>query len=236
MENLYRCYMTGVARVFKALRGLDYALYKFRKPVEHVSVDIDILVRYEHLLKSVKALVDMGFRVEVLELYTVTMVIGETIVDLCTHPSFAWVMCLDDDRLLEEVEIIELDSVGVKVRAMSREAEAVATVAHVVYEEHVYLLSDYYVVREWFNRRVLSLARKLIVENAVEAALKLDEEVEKGLVKAPVKLSPAQVAVTLVWKFVEDPGFRATVVNTPRLVARRRIVQQLIWKIMRKTY
>ncbi|MEM4763253.1 MAG: hypothetical protein QXH78_04405 [Desulfurococcaceae archaeon] len=45
--------------------------------MEHVSVDIDVLVSYEHLLKAVKALRGIGFRVEVLELYTVTMVRGK---------------------------------------------------------------------------------------------------------------------------------------------------------------
>ncbi len=37
-------------------------------------------------------------------------------------------MYLDGERLLEEVEIIELDSVGVEVRALDREAEAVVAV------------------------------------------------------------------------------------------------------------
>ncbi|MEM0100505.1 MAG: hypothetical protein QXG50_05975, partial [Desulfurococcaceae archaeon] len=124
-ESLYRRYMTEVVRVTKALQGLDYALYKFRKPIEHVSVDIDVLVRYEHLLKAVKALADIGFRVEVLEPYTVTMVRGKAIVDLYTHPSFAWIVYLDGERLLEEVETIEIDPVGVEARALTVEAEAI---------------------------------------------------------------------------------------------------------------
>ncbi|MEM2288908.1 MAG: hypothetical protein QXT64_06285 [Desulfurococcaceae archaeon] len=47
------------------------------KRVVHVSADIDVLVCYEHFLKAVKALTDMSFRVEVLELCTVTVVKGE---------------------------------------------------------------------------------------------------------------------------------------------------------------
>jgi|GEM_PF-3805211 len=31
-------------RVVEALRGINYALYKFRRPVKHVSVDLDILI------------------------------------------------------------------------------------------------------------------------------------------------------------------------------------------------
>ncbi|MEM4832040.1 MAG: hypothetical protein QW740_06415 [Sulfolobales archaeon] len=235
-ENLYRRYMTEVVRVTKALQGLDYALYKFRKPIEHVSVDIDVLVRYEHLLKAVKALAGIGFRVEVLEPYTVTMVRGEAIVDLYTHPSFAWIVYLDGERLLEEVETIEVDPAGVEARALTVEAEAVATVAHAIYKEHMYLLLDYYVTREWLNTKALGLARELKAEEAVETALRLNEQIEKGLVEAPIKLTPVQSIEILARKFVEDSSFRATTVNILRLAMRKRTVQQLIWRIKRKTY
>lgn len=235
-ENLYRRYMTEVVRVTKALQGLDYALYKFRKPIEHVSVDIDVLVRYEHLLKAVKALASIGFRVEVLEPYTVTMVRGEAIVDLYTHPSFAWIVYLDGERLLEEVETIEIDPVGVEVRALTVEAEAIATVAHAIYKEHVYLLSDYYVTREWLNTKALGLARELKAGEAVETALRLNEQIEKGLVEAPIKFTPVQSIEILARKFVEDSSFRATTVNILRLAMRKRTMQQLIWRIKRKTY
>ncbi|MBS7648774.1 hypothetical protein KEJ17_03920, partial [Candidatus Bathyarchaeota archaeon] len=59
-ENQYRRYMTEAAMVSRALSSLDYALFKFRKPVEHVSVDVDILVRYEHLPEAVKNLAGAG--------------------------------------------------------------------------------------------------------------------------------------------------------------------------------
>jgi len=235
-ESLYRRYMTEVVRVTKALRGLDYALYKFRKPIEHVSVDIDVLVRYEHLLKAVKALAGIDFRVEVLEPYTVTMVRGETIVDLYTHPSFAWIVYLDGERLLEEVETTEIDPVGVEVRALTVEAEAIATVAHAIYKEHMYLLSDYYVAREWLNTKALGLARELKAGEAVETALRLNEQIEKGLVEAPIKFTPVQSIEILARKFVEDSSFRATTVNILRLAMRKRTMQQLIWRIKRKTY
>jgi len=235
-ESLYKRYMAEVARVSKALGGLDYALYKFRKPVEHVSVDIDVLVRYEHLLKAVKALAGIGFRVEVLEPYTVTMVRGGAIVDLYTHPSFAWVVYLDGERLLEEVETVEIDPVGVEARALTEEAEAVATAAHAIYKEHMYLLSDYYVTKEWLNSKALGLAGELKAEEAVETALRLNEQIERGLVETPIKLTPVQSMEILTRKFVEDSNFRATTVNTLRLAMRKRTMQQLIQRIKRRTY
>jgi hypothetical protein len=43
--------------------GANYALYKFRRPYEHVSVDLDIHVRVEDVLRAVRALGYRGFRV-----------------------------------------------------------------------------------------------------------------------------------------------------------------------------
>ncbi|MEM1510352.1 MAG: hypothetical protein QW096_10860 [Thermofilaceae archaeon] len=45
---------------------------------------------------------------------------------------------------------------------------------------------------------------------------------EKGLVEAPIKLTPAQLAIVLAKKFMEDPEFRAITVNIPRLAVRKR--------------
>ena len=48
-EAKYRWFMGNVAEVVEVLEstGANYALYKFRRPFEHVTVDLDILVRVE---------------------------------------------------------------------------------------------------------------------------------------------------------------------------------------------
>jgi len=235
-ENLYERYMVEASKVSEALRGLDYAFYKFRKPVEHVSVDIDILMRYEHLPKAVKALASKGFRIEVSEPYTITMVRGETIVDLYTHPSFAWIVYLDGGRLLEETETIDINITGIEAKALTKDAETIVTAAHAIYKEHIYLLSDYYITRGWLSRKVLSLAEELKAEKAVETALRLNKQIERGQVETPVKLSPVQVAGILARKLVEDPNFRATSINLLKFIARKRATQQLVQRIKRKAY
>lgn len=235
-EDLYERYMFEVAKVSEALSSLDYALFKFRKPIEHVSVDIDVLVRYEHLLKAIKALTSKGFRIEVSEPYTVTMIKGETIVDLYTHPSFAWIVYLDGGRLLEETETIDMGLTGVEAKALTKDAETIVMAAHAMYKEHIYLLSDYYVTREWLSRKALGLAEELKAEEAVETALRLNKQIERGQVEAPVKLSPVQVAGVLARKFVGDPDFRATSINLLKSIARKRAAQQLVQRIKRKAY
>ncbi|MEM1582639.1 MAG: hypothetical protein QXK89_09055 [Candidatus Bathyarchaeia archaeon] len=233
-ENRYRRYMTEAAMVSRALSSLDYALFKFRKPVEHVSVDVDILVRYEHLPEAVKNLAGAGFRVEVAEPYTVTMIRGGTIVDLYTQPSFAWVVYLDGERLLGETEIIEVN--GVEAKALTMEAEAIATAAHAVYKEHIYLLTDYYVIKEWINSKTLKLAGELNVKEAVQISLELNKRIEEGRAEAPIKLNQAEIAKVLVKKFARDPNFRATSINIPKIIARKRSMQQLIQRIKRRSY
>ena len=235
-ENLYKRYMIEASRVSEALRDLDYAFHKFRKPVEHVSVDVDVLVRYEHLLKAVKALTSKGFRIEVSEPYTITMVRDGTIVDLYTHPSFAWIVYLDGGRLLEETETIGINLTGVEAKALTKDAETIVTAAHAIYKENIYLLSDYYVTKEWLSRKVLSLAEELKAEKAVETALRLNKQIERGQVETPVKLGPVQVAGILARKLVEDPDFRATSINLLKFIARKRATQQLVQRIKRKAY
>ncbi len=100
----------------------------------------------------------------------------------------------------------------------------------------MYLQSDYYVTKEWLNTKALGLARELKAEEAVETALRLNEQVERGLVETPIKLTPVQSMEILARKFIEDSSFRATTVNILRLAMRKRIMQQLIWRIKRKTY
>jgi hypothetical protein len=66
-----------------------------------------------------------GFRVVVLEPYTITLERGGFVVDLYTEPSFAWVVYMDGGRLLKEhAEDIEIRGVG--ARALSREVWGLA--------------------------------------------------------------------------------------------------------------
>ena len=81
--------MGNAVEVVKALKGLSYALYKFRKSVDHVSVDLDNLITRSDALRAVRALRERGFKVISLEPYTVTLARRGFIVDLYTHPSFA---------------------------------------------------------------------------------------------------------------------------------------------------
>lgn len=234
-EERYEKYLDSIARVLRVIGDLNYALFKFRKPIEHVSVDIDVLIHYRDLRRAVERLSKAGFKVEVLEPYTITMINGNIIVDLYTHPSFAWIIYIDGERLLREVETIEISN-RVEARVLTREAEAIVTAAHAIYKEHIYLLTDYYVIKHWTNNKTLSLARELKVEDAIRIAISLNKQIEEGSIEAPIKLKLPQTLKLLAGKFVRDPQFRASSINILKLIQKKRTIQQLVHRIKRKAY
>jgi len=216
-------------------RGATYALYKFRRPFEHVSVDLDILVRVDDVSRAVKALVYRGFRVVVWEPYTVTLVRGGFIVDLYTHPSFAWVVYMDGGRLLDCC-VEEVDVGGLVAKALSREAEVAVAAAHAVYKEHMVLLMDCLVAWSWMSRGVWSIAVEHGVEEALEALLEACSLVRRGLVEAPYRLKPHVLFKAYTHKALHDTLFRSTLLNIPRYMARRDLGLRISTRLTRRSY
>jgi hypothetical protein len=237
-EARYRRFMKNTAEVIEVLEGVGatYALYKFRRPFDHVSVDLDILVRVEDVPKAVKALASRGFKVVVWEPYTVTLARNGFIVDLYTNPSFAWVVYMDGGKLLRCcVEEIEVN--GLRARALSREAEVVVTAAHAIYKEHMVLLMDCLVTWAWTNRGARNLANELGADEALEALYNICRAIGAGHAKAPYRLGLGMVAKVLTKKLVEDPVFRATAINTLRYAfGRRDIGTRMLSRFLRKSY
>jgi hypothetical protein len=237
-EARYRRFMKNTAEVIEVLEGVGatYALYKFRRPFDHVSVDLDILVRVEDAPKAVKALASRGFKVVVWEPYTVTLARNGFIVDLYTNPSFAWVVYMDGEKLLRCcVEEIEVN--GLSARALSREAEVVVTAAHAIYKEHMVLLMDCLVTWAWTNRGARNLANELGADEALETLYNVCRAIGAGHAEAPYRLGLGMVAKVLTKKLVEDPVFRATAINTLRYAfGRRDIGTRMLSRFLRKSY
>jgi hypothetical protein len=237
-EAKYRWFMKNAAEVVGVLEsvGATYALYKFRRSFEHVSVDLDILVGVDDIPKAVKALIHRGFKVAVSEPYTITLAKNEFIVDLYTNPSFTWVVYMDGGKLIREhAEDIELNDIT--ARALSREAEVAVAAAHAVYKEHMILLMDCLVAWSWMNREVWSIAVEYGVEEALEELLRVCSLVKNGVEEAPCKLRPHAVLRAYVEKTMHDPFFRSTLPNILRYVTTRRdIGEKIIARITRRSY
>jgi len=232
----YRWFVENVVEVVKALEGVNYALYKFRKPVEHVSVDLDILVSREDVLRATMMLCKRGFRAAVVEPYTVTLERRGFIVDLYTEPSFAWIIYMDGGRLLRDhVEEVEVN--GIQVQALTREAEVVVAAAHAIYKEHLILLIDCLLAWEWLNSRAWRIALDLNVKQALKEHLKICNLIKSGLTEAPYKLEPHMIVKAYIEKTLEDPVFRATLPNMLKyIMTRKDIGATILRRITRKSY
>jgi hypothetical protein len=237
-EARYRWFMKNVADVVDALNGagVGYALHKFRKPFDHVSVDLDILVKVDDVPKAVKALVRRGFKVAVSEPYTVTLVRRGFIVDLYTNPSFAWVVYMDGGKLLDCC-VEEVDVEDLVAKALSREAEVAVVAAHAVYKEHLVLLTDCLTTWAWTNKEVWSLAERLGAGKALEILHSICKAIEAGYAEAPYKLSLGMVTKILSEKLVKDPVLRVTAINTLKYIFRRRdLGTRLLSRLLRESY
>jgi len=236
-EARYRWFMGNAAEVVDALSraGVEYALHKFRKPLDHVSVDLDILVKVDDIPRAVKELVRRGFEVAVSEPYTVTLVRRGFIVDLYTNPSFAWVVYMDGGRLLkccvEEVEVNR-----VRANVLTREAEVIVAAAHAVYKEHLVLLSDCLVLWNWLNEEVWDLAIEYGVEEALKALLKTCSLVREGLIDTPHRFEPYVVFGVFTRKVLRDSLFRSTLPNILKYLVRSDSGLRILARLTRRSY
>lgn len=235
-EARYKWFVENTVEVVKALRGINYALYKFRRPVDHVSVDLDILIAREDVPRAVKTLLEQGFRIVVSEPYTVTLVRNGFIVDLYTEPSFAWIVYMSGSRLLREyTEEVEIN--GINMNTLTREAEVVITAAHAVYKEHMVLLMDCLVLWNWLDSRAWSIAIEHSVEKSLQELQSICGLVEKGLVETPYKLKPHTILKTYIEKTIQDPVFRITMPNVLKYILSHRDIGLVILKrLTRKSY
>jgi hypothetical protein len=235
-EARYRWFLGNAVEVVSALRGLEYALYKFRRPVEHVSVDLDVLIERGCVARAVRALRDRGFRVAVAEPYTVTLERRGFIVDLYTEPAFAWVVYMDGGKLLRECsEDVEL--AGVPARGLSRGAEVAVAAAHAVYKEHMVLLMDCLVAWSWLDGEAWSVAAECGVEAALVELLRACRLVAGGLAEAPFRLGLGALLRVYAGKAVRDPAFRATLPNALKyLLSRGDAGARVLARIARRSY
>ncbi len=234
-ESRFRLFMKHVTDVVKVLKGLRYALFKFRKPIDYVPSDLDILIHGNDVSEAVKRLMSIGFSIDVIEPYTVTLKKKNFIVDLYIHPSIAWVVYMDGQKLLEDYsEDVEVNDV--LARCLTKDAEVVVSIAHAIYKEHLVLLLDYLTIRKWFSRRVLEIAIEFNVEEALEIALSVCRAVEEGIIEVPYKVPLPYITKLYVSKVIKDPWFRGTSVNILKYLARERSGRITLWRLKRRSY
>jgi uncharacterized protein YqgQ len=235
-EARFRWFMNNVYDVANVLRGFEYVFYKFRKPVDHVSVDLDMIIGSKDIYKATRLLREKGFKVIVYEPYTITLARKGFIVDLYTQPSFAWIIYSDGEKLLKEY-FEEIMINNVRARALSIEAETAVSAAHAIYKEHMILLIDYLTIWRWLNKKVWDIAYELGIEKPVEKTIEICSLVRRGLAETPYRIDMATILDAYIDKIFRDPLFRSTLLNILKyLMKRENIGTIIINRIKRKTY
>lgn len=233
-EARFRLYLTRLEEVVGALDGLRFAVFKARKPVAYVPSDIDVLVDAGQAWRAAGRLRRLGFRVEVVEPYCITMTRGGAIVDIYVNPTLGGVAYLDGGRLLDHT--VEGRVYGVSAPVLSDEAELVAVAAHAVLKERVYTLNDYAALLHLYTPRALDLAEELGVKPALLEALRIHGLVDSGALTLPHRIPLARWALLLASKLARDPLTRSTALNVLRALGDRRLGALVSSKLLRETY
>ena len=235
-ETKFRSYRRNVVDVVNVLRDLRYTLYKFRKPVDHVSVDLDILIHPDDVSKAITRLRSIGFVIDIIEPYTATLKRKGFIVDLYTYPAFAWIIYMDGQKLISDYsEDIEIDDT--LARSLTKDAEVVVTAAHAVYKEHIVLLLDCLTITKWFSKRTMKIAEEFTVMKALETVSAVCRAIEQGIAESPYKIPLTYVARLYLEKMAVDPLYRATSLNIMKYFTKRKYSMHIaLWKLTRKSY
>ncbi|WP_054850525.1 hypothetical protein [Vulcanisaeta sp. JCM 14467] len=157
------------------------------------------------------------------------------IVDLYTHPSFAWVVYMNGEDVLRDfTEDFEVG--GHLVKGLSREAELVVYAVHAIYKEHIILLIDCLTLWRWFSGRVIDIANTLGVKHSLDILASTCGEVLCGT-ETPMRLGIATLARAYADKALSDPIFRGTPINILRyLLTRRDAGRAVLSRLTRRSY
>ena len=89
-EDRFKYFIDSLKKINGILwdSNYEYSFFKLYKPIEYVPADIDILVSVKDVIRVAKDLIRSGYKLTVLEPYTITLTKGKTIIDLYTYPAF----------------------------------------------------------------------------------------------------------------------------------------------------
>jgi len=233
-ESSIRRVLKVVQILSKLLKEYDYAFFKLVKPITYVPADVDLLVKADQITKVTRDLMKLGYRIEVKDPYCITLMRGDSIIDLYVHPSLGGVVFLNGQGLLEHTCTKEFN--GIEVRSVESYAEALAAASHAIYKERIYTLNDFFTVEKWASKKTIRLAQELGCEDALKAAINLNKKIRLGLLEAPYKIPLPLWLAILAQKFQRDNLTRATSGSILKTLTNKRVGKLLKSKLTRETY
>ena len=192
----------AISRVSNVLKKADitHTIFKTIRPYPETTVDIDVLILKSdtEYKKSVKALIEAGYKKLGSGPHSTTVRdphidIG---VDLYQQVAVSQVIYLDKDKIGSCIIEKTTPPHGEPARTLSPPADLIAIIAHSVIKEHMYTLSEYYstlhYLAEMNSEEVLSFTN-MTRENAVTHAAKTHVSITATLHKATHGETPRKV-------------------------------------------
>lgn len=174
--------------------GIRYVIFKTLKPFPYTPADIDVLLRSSSDLAG--AAYVLGKRnLSPLEsdLYGLTMFSLDygLNVDLTTELAVSGFIYLDKSLLFDGQKRVHCSG----VQTLKPHADLVTLAAHSMYKEQTYALSDYYTfaLSSQYHQRALELAQAAHARFALEAALKLTEDITVSAFASDNELMPTRM-------------------------------------------
>jgi hypothetical protein len=223
-----------VQTLSKLLREYNYAFFKLIKPVSYVPADVDLLIDEGQVKKAAHEIMHLGYTVVVRDPYCITLIRGDSIIDLYIHPSLGGAIIIDGQRLLEHKCPMEFN--GAEIMSLERYAEALVAASHATYKERIYTLNDYFTVDRWTSKKTIKLAKELRCEEALKIAINLNKKIRLGILETPYKIPLPTWLAILTRKIQTDSLTRTTSINMLKTLVNKRAGKLLTSKLTRETY
>ncbi|MGC9227643.1 hypothetical protein [Caldivirga sp.] len=233
-EAKLRAVVKIVEEVRDALSGLNYAFFKLVKPVTYTPADVDVLVASSEVNEAALRLIRLGFRLMVVEPYTITLVKNGINVDLYTNPSVGNIVYLNGADLLGFKAMDHYH--GLSIPTLTREAEVVVAAAHAVYKEWLITLNDYATVKTWISRGAVELCLRMKCSEALGLVLSIGESACSGLIEMPYRIKTPLVMALLANRALRFKPTASTIPMATRRLNDARLINLVTSKLSRLTY
>jgi hypothetical protein len=159
---------------------IRYTFFKTLKPFPYVPSDVDILLWSNDDLKSLEKRLNGEDCVSLeRDAYGVTMFNStyKLNIDLTTQIAVSGMVYMNKELIFDHVN--EINFYGNMVQTLDPPAELLAVMAHSVFKEQIFTLSDYYtlVLSAQYWEEASKLAEKLHLKHALETVLKLTNSI-----------------------------------------------------------
>ncbi len=233
-ESRYARFIEVLGEVERSLSDVEHVYIKLLKPVAYVPSDIDVLVPLREAKEAIRRLARIGFRIETVEPYCVTLRRRDSIIDVYLHPTKANIVYIDGTRLLDYTRQASID--GVTLPVLQEPAEAVLTAAHAIYKERLYTLNDLATIHAWLDKNAHTIAEELHVKDAVVKALQLNQLALQLRVTLPYRIPLPEWILLFTRKILGDRLSAATLPEALRVLRDPRLPKLIHRELTKKTY